>query len=191
MRKQTALGIAMLVLTLVVANGCSSGSQTDSTDLASPRAGGAEQSLSSADQAKAAAKDGKGGVATPRESLVPLLQRAHNTHIWPAKYDTTGDKIYDRIASNAANTVYAEKDANNLVAFYNTCAWTMQLIQETKTQADTRTSTAALMKLSAASTPDQSLDGFIQPILSGARLSDLTSANNFVRANDCAAALGS
>lgn len=120
-----------------------------------------------------------------------MLQKAHDTHSWPSKYDTTGEKIYGRIASTLTDTTFVEKDAKNLVSFYNTCAWTLQLIDETKTQADTKTSTAALVKLSAASTPAEDVASFIQPILSGVRLSDLTSANSFVKANDCASALGS
>lgn len=193
MRKQTARGIATLGLTLMVVSACASGSPTGSTDSATPRAAGASQPLSSSEQAKAAADKGhsKGGVATSPEVLVPLLQKAHDTHSWPSKYDTTGEKIYGRIASTLADTAFVEKDAKNLVSFYNTCAWTLQLIHETKTQADTKTSTAALVKLSAASTPAEDVASFIKPILSGVRLGDLTSADNFVKANDCAAALGS
>lgn len=201
MRKQTARGIAGLAATLVVASGCSGGSLTASTGSGSRPAGGALQSLSSGEQAKAAAdkakgaavKDGKGAIATSREVVVPLLQKAHDTHSWPSKYDTTGEKIYGRIASTLTDTAFVEKDANELVVFWNACAWTMQLIQETKTQADTKTSTAALTRLSAAdpaSPPDTGLAAFIQPILSGARLGDLTFANSFVKAN-CVAGLGS
>jgi hypothetical protein len=67
-----------------------------------------------------------------------------------------------------------------MVEIWNTCAWTMQLIDDTKAGAAVDNDVASLNKLAHGSMRE-----LLGKITADAKLGDITTAQQFVTANDC------
>ncbi|QFZ18012.1 hypothetical protein [Saccharothrix syringae] len=60
---------------------------------------------------------------TPRAST---SREAH------ARVTQLAERIRDFMAAGAADTAYSAADAQSMVTIWNTCAWTLQLVDDTK-----------------------------------------------------------
>lgn len=171
-------GAALLALALACA-ACGNDSRSPS---AAPQAGDRPHVP---DESKAAAgkPQGGGGIATDPEKFLPALRAAHADVTWPTGYAMSVDRIWQTMSTASREVVLTEVDAKQSVSIWNICAWTLQLIDDAKQSKDVAPATEQLEERSAS---EPGMRGIIDQMVSGARLGDLATAEQFVEANGCA-----
>jgi hypothetical protein len=139
------------------------------------------ETATNADAAAAAAKGRRSApIGTTREGFMPVLKRAHNSVTWPPSYEMTAEDIWNFMAPGARDTIYGEADAVDMVRIWNLCAWTMQLIDDTKVDRAIELDIQALTDLKNPANRE-----LIDRITADAKLGELQTARQFVTANDC------
>lgn len=171
-------GAALLAVTLAVA-GCGDGAESPP---AAPQAGDRPDTPDEAAAAAAKAK-GDGTVATKAEDFLPVLRAAHGDVTWPAGYEMSAEQIWGTMSGAAHEVVYTEADARQSVSIWNICAWTLQLVDDAKAGRDVAADTSRLEALAAN---DPGMRPIVDQMVSGARLGDVGTAEQFVEANGCA-----
>jgi hypothetical protein len=174
---------AVLVVLLALLGACSQ----DSSDPGGSSVPGknAPDTGNPGDAAGKPGKDSQGGSATTREQFMPILTRAHAKVTWPPSYTMSPDRLWDFMAAGAADTAYVETDATNMVTIWNTCAWTLQLIDDTRAGRPVDRDVASLTALG-----DGPGGEVVDRIVSDARLGELGTARQFVTANGCEKGFG-
>jgi hypothetical protein len=119
--------------------------------------------------------------ANTREVVLPWVRKANEKVVWPPAYALTPDAIYTRFMEPAKDTQFVERDAVDLVTIWNICAWTLQLINDSRTAKPVDGDVASLVKLS-----NNDYKPMVDPIVSEAKLGGITTASQFANANDCA-----
>ncbi|AEV81884.1 hypothetical protein ACWT_0870 [Actinoplanes sp. SE50] len=171
--------LASVLLLGLLAAGCSSGSGDKSTDQSgsAPGQGGKPGVNNPADAAK---KPAGAATGTKKDDFMPTLQQAYAKVSWPPKRKMTTDKLWGFMAAGAADTQYQASDATNMVTIWNACAWTMQLVDDTKANKPVSADESALSGLG-----NSDLKGLIDKIVSDAKLGEISTARQFIDANDC------
>jgi hypothetical protein len=162
--------VAAAVIALLA--GCSS---------SSPPGGDAGQDDAAA-VAQKQQQDAKGSrpPANNRAEVLPWIEKAHAKVTWPDRYQLTPDAIYTRFMEPAKDVQFVERDAVDMVNIWNVCAWTLQLVDDTKGGKPVERDLAALATLA-----EGDIKQMLDPIISEARLGGITSATQFATANDC------
>jgi hypothetical protein len=176
MTPRSALAVAVAVVALLL-GGCSDPSSSGAASV--PGHGSAAPE----DTAAAAAKGAKGHNGPPgtsREKFMPVLKRAYQKVTWPKAYTMTMDDIWGFMAAGAQDTAYGERDATDMVTIWNTCAWTLELIDDTKAGKSVDEDSRSLVFLKNDSNRE-----IIERILDDAKLGELGTARQFVTANGC------
>lgn len=130
----------------------------------------------------------QGGAGTAKDAYVPLLQAEYDRLTWPQAHDTTAERLWERSKLLAADSLLGQEDARQSVDFWNVCAWTLQLIDDTQASSDPSVGLAALRRLA---TDDTGLRPVVEQVVSDAQLGDLSLARQFVQANECMTGVGS
>ncbi len=176
-RRRGALAALLLLTTLLV--GCAQ--PTEQTNTASAPGQGEAGTDNPADAAgKSERPDSE--PATDREQFMPTLRRAYSRVTWSPIYTMSVDKVWSFMAAGAADTSYTEVDATSMVTIWNACAWTLQLVDDTKAG---RSASQAVASLTALQSAD--LKPVLDRIISDAKLGDIATARQFATANDCSA----
>ncbi|GAA3234129.1 hypothetical protein ACFO1B_23705 [Dactylosporangium siamense] len=179
LKRRPGLSIAAAMFVLLA--GCSSSPPAKGSGN-----GGSNGSSSGQDDPAAVAKK-KEEQANPsrppannRAEVLPWVEKAHTKVTWPDRYKLTPDAIYTRFMEPAKDVKFVEQDAVDMVTIWNVCAWTLQLIDDTKGRKPVDQDLAALGKLA-----DGDYKQMLDPMISEARLGGITSATQFASANDC------
>lgn len=174
LRSRLAIVLVLFVATL---GGCSE----DPSDRSASSVPGHDQP--GVDNPTDAARKPKGGSGpgTTREEFMPILKRSYDRVSWPPSYAMTADQIWTFMAAGASDTAYAETDATNMVTIWNTCAWTLQLVADTRAGRPVERDVTSLVTVGKGD-----LGEVVGRIASDARLGELGTARQFISANDCA-----
>ncbi|MBE1489429.1 hypothetical protein [Plantactinospora soyae] len=175
---------AVLIFVLVALAGCSQ-NPSESGDGSVPGRDEPATGSSADAQNKEGERPEGAGPATTREKFLPVLTQAHAGVSWPSAYTMTPDDLWGFMASGAADTSYSQSDATDMVTIWNTCAWILQLIDDTKAGRSIDKDVAQLTKLGEG--PAAS---FVGRIVSDAKLGELGTARQFVTANGCEKGFG-
>jgi hypothetical protein len=178
MYKRMRLAIIIAVLATALA-GCSGSSPTASDNSAPGKGQPGVEDPGAGPRKEAQAKSHP--PATTREQFMPILTRAHGKVTWPPAYVMTADAVWGFMAAGADDTAYVEEDATTTVEIWNTCAWTLQLIDDVKAGRSVDTDATKLNGLAHGGMRD-----LIVKIASDAKLGEIGTARQFVTANDCA-----
>jgi len=164
------LSAIALTGTVIMLAGCSGGSSG---------AGTSPQGI----QAKEAADSSASGApATIKAQYLPLLRQETAQAIWPKAYAISADTIWDFTETTAQDTLLTATDARQSVEAYNTCAWSLQLIKDTKGSHSNGTD---LNRLSALSVAQPGMKDFLDSMISEAKLGGITKTQQYVEANQC------
>ena len=117
---------------------------------------------------------------TKKDQFLPVLQAEYAKVKWPKSYTMTTDALWQKLGGDENSTALSPFDANSMVTVWNICAWSLQLIDDTKAERSTKADVAGLTALKGGEMGEA-----VKPILDDARLGGLSAANQFVEANDC------
>jgi hypothetical protein len=176
-RRRGVVAALLLLTTLLV--GCAQPNE-QANDTSAPGQGAAGTD-NPADAEGKAARPGA-DPATERDQFMPTLRRAYGRVTWSPTYTMGIDEVWSFMAAGAADTAYTEVDATSMVTIWNACAWTLQLIDDTKAGRPVDQAVASLTALKS-----DDLRSVLGKIISDAKLGDIATARQFVTANDCAA----
>jgi hypothetical protein len=166
-------GLCVAAAMLVLLAGCSSNSSANGT-------GSGQNDPAAVAKQKEEQDKSPRPPANKRGEVLPWVEKAHANVTWPDRYQLTPDAIYTRFMEPAKDVQFVERDAVDMVNIWNVCAWTLQLIDDTKGRKPVEQDLAALSTLA-----DGDFKQMLDPIISEARLGGITSATQFAGANDC------
>jgi hypothetical protein len=173
---RSTIGAAAVAVALL-AGGCGGGGEAPS-DAAPPSGGHA----SVPDDSAAAKQRGTRGPATERDAFLPVLKGEYVRVTWPKRYTMSVDAIWSKMAAGAQDTALGPVDARQAVSIWNVCAWMLQLVDDTKAGDPVA---GDLRRLDERAAEDTGLRPTLDQVAEGARLGDLTTAQQFVEANGC------
>jgi hypothetical protein len=118
--------------------------------------------------------------ATAKDQFLPVLEAEYAKVEWPKKYTMTTDALWQKLGGDQNATALTQSDASSMVTIWNICAWSLQLVDDTKAGRSTKAAETGLAELNKSEMRDA-----VKPILEDARLGGLSTANQFIEANDC------
>lgn len=117
---------------------------------------------------------------TQRNEFLPVLQSSYSKVTWPKAYTMSTDDLWQKLGGGQGGIHLVQSDADGMVAIWNVCAWSLQLIDDTKSKNSTKID---VDRLTALNTGD--MQQVIDPILSDSRLGGISAATQFIEANGC------
>lgn len=166
-------GMSVVAVMIVLLTGCSSSSPPNGDG------GSQDDAAAVAHKQKEQTKTSR-PPANNRAEVLPWVEKANAKVTWPDRYKLTPDAIYTRFMEPAKDVQFVERDAVDMVNIWNVCAWTLQLIDDTKGRKPVDAALAALATLA-----EGDYQQMLEPIISEARLGGITTASQFTTANDC------
>lgn len=168
---------AIVAVLLALSTGCSSPAPAESPGSVPGKDNPGRDEPS---DAAAKPKQGDGRPGTVKEEFMPVLEKAYGRVSWPPAFTMTTDRLWDFLAAGAADTAYSETDAVSMVTIWNTCAWTLQLVDDTKAGRPVDADVAKLESLGGGAAGE-----LVRRIVADAKLGELATARQFITANDC------
>jgi hypothetical protein len=165
-------GAAAFLLSVALISGCSSGGSAGKDNGPVTADEKAAQDQRNAQSARPP--------ATRKDQFMPVLRASYTKVQWPKAYTMTTDGLWQKLGGDHNTIALSKSDADSMVAIWNICAWSLQLIDETKANRSAKDAVAALTALN-----NGDMQQAVTPILDDAKLGGLSSANQFIEANDC------